>query len=90
MNNLNKNIYYRTAKDQNTLKLINKDISLALGKPENPSTFNTTEAIIVTYDNVPKNGDSSKRFKFQVVIACLLYTSPSPRDATLSRMPSSA
>ena len=24
------------------------------------------------------------------VIACLLYTSPSPRDATLSRMPSSA
>ena len=25
-----------------------------------------------------------------LVIACLLYTSPSPRDATLSRMPSSA
>ena len=25
-----------------------------------------------------------------VVSACLLYTSPSPRDATLSRMPSSA
>ena len=24
------------------------------------------------------------------VCACLLYTSPSPRDATLSRMPSSA
>ena len=24
------------------------------------------------------------------VITCLLYTSPSPRDATLSRMPSSA
>ena len=24
------------------------------------------------------------------VIGCLLYTSPSPRDATLSRMPSSA
>ena len=26
----------------------------------------------------------------QVDIGCLLYTSPSPRDATLSRMPSSA
>ena len=26
----------------------------------------------------------------EVPIACLLYTSPSPRDATLSRMPSSA
>ena len=24
------------------------------------------------------------------IIPCLLYTSPSPRDATLSRMPSSA
>ena len=27
---------------------------------------------------------------FDPVHACLLYTSPSPRDATLSRMPSSA
>ena len=26
----------------------------------------------------------------KLYIACLLYTSPSPRDATLSRMPSSA
>ena len=26
----------------------------------------------------------------EVTRACLLYTSPSPRDATLSRMPSSA
>ena len=26
----------------------------------------------------------------EVVVGCLLYTSPSPRDATLSRMPSSA
>ena len=29
-------------------------------------------------------------FKFGGGTACLLYTSPSPRDATLSRMPSSA
>ena len=27
---------------------------------------------------------------FAALIVCLLYTSPSPRDATLSRMPSSA
>ena len=27
---------------------------------------------------------------FSTLILCLLYTSPSPRDATLSRMPSSA
>ena len=88
MDNRNKDIFYRTTKDQDTLKLINRDISLALGKPGNPSTFNAAEAIIMTYDNVPKYRDSSKRFKFQVVIAtdythtfaCLLYTSPSPRD----------
>ena len=32
------------------------------------------------------NGNKSQASK----IFCLLYTSPSPRDATLSRMPSSA
>ena len=26
----------------------------------------------------------------ELILGCLLYTSPSPRDATLSRMPSSA
>ena len=29
-------------------------------------------------------------FGTDMIMACLLYTSPSPRDATLSRMPSSA
>ena len=29
-------------------------------------------------------------FAKEVADSCLLYTSPSPRDATLSRMPSSA
>ena len=28
--------------------------------------------------------------RFSLLWSCLLYTSPSPRDATLSRMPSSA
>ena len=31
-----------------------------------------------------------ERFEELVNNGCLLYTSPSPRDATLSRMPSSA
>ena len=35
--------------------------------------------------------DQSKKVDYMLpIIACLLYTSPSPRDATLSRMPSSA
>ena len=33
---------------------------------------------------------SAKAIKKSRFIRCLLYTSPSPRDATLSRMPSSA
>ena len=32
----------------------------------------------------------SKLAEIEKTINCLLYTSPSPRDATLSRMPSSA
>ena len=34
--------------------------------------------------------DAEKLHKVEDVNDCLLYTSPSPRDATLSRMPSSA
>ena len=38
--------------------------------------------------NIP---DVLGNFKYtEVSLHCLLYTSPSPRDATLSRMPSSA
>ena len=32
----------------------------------------------------------SKLFRIGVIESCLLYTSPSPRDGLLSRMPSSA
>ena len=35
-------------------------------------------------------GTGSESTHFAVLYICLLYTSPSPRDATLSRMPSSA
>ena len=35
-------------------------------------------------------GESEKAISRAFARACLLYTSPSPRDATLSRMPSSA
>ena len=41
------------------------------------------------YDARGLEGGLELRFRIRVRI-CLLYTSPSPRDATLSRMPSSA
>ena len=34
--------------------------------------------------------DAARRRVYGMEYSCLLYTSPSPRDATLSRMPSSA
>ena len=43
--------------------------------------------------NRPTNWEeeaSAEDFYQYQYISCLLYTSPSPRDATLSRMPSSA
>ena len=67
--NNGQNILYRTAKDLSTLKLIDQDISLALGKYGNPSSFNVTEAIIITYDNIPKYRQRYTLFKYQVVIA---------------------
>ena len=38
----------------------------------------------------PADPGSEHLESLATLLACLLYTSPSPRDATLSRMPSSA
>ena len=40
--------------------------------------------------NVDRNPTAVIETGDRAIIVCLLYTSPSPRDATLSRMPSSA
>ena len=37
-----------------------------------------------------EEGEVLKLEKLEVATGCLLYTSPSPRDRSLSRMPSSA
>ena len=42
------------------------------------------------YELVDKLLETTELESGGVYTACLLYTSPSPRDATLSRMPSSA
>ena len=49
------------------------------------SVFNKVKIKINhTHEEIDENHEGA------VAIICLLYTSPSPRDATLSRMPSSA
>ena len=56
---------------------------------KDPST-NTENVVMVTIDGVqwsiPFDDDNTKYQQYN----CLLYTSPSPRDRTRSRMPSSA
>ena len=58
--------------------------------------FGAAGAVIVAHDNVRArmSTDQFREFNNQVIPAspmgCLLYTSPSPRDGLLSRMPSSA
>ena len=50
------------------------------------------EAITVSYEGLDTDNGTLQLVNItgQVLNTCLLYTSPSPRDATLSRMPSSA
>ena len=54
--------------------------------------INTTTAVAMYYveGNVQHKGSVNNANYLTRVMHCLLYTSPSPRDATLSRMPSSA
>ena len=52
--------------------------------PMNPS-IPSVDDIMASVDEIPSVDDLMSS-----VDTCLLYTSPSPRDATLSRMPSSA
>ena len=50
--------------------------------------FGKSKITGVVWNEFEKN--DTKKFKVKGVINCLLYTSPSPRDGLLSRMPSSA
>ena len=47
---------------------------------------------IISYEKITtvENKDGVNEFKDDPIDVCLLYTSPSPRDGLLSRMPSSA
>ena len=68
---------------------------LMLGYMNAESLKKTQETGLVTFYSRSRKtlwtkGETSGNTLKYISIACLLYTSPSPRDATLSRMPSSA
>ena len=48
------------------------------------------QEIVDKYHEINKTSFEKFGIDFDIYYSCLLYTSPSPRDATLSRMPSSA
>ena len=77
--------------------------AIGLAKDSNSEKFDESLDVAVRLSVDPRKADQNIRGsvvlpkgtgkKFRVLVfakGCLLYTSPSPRDATLSRMPSSA
>ena len=81
-------------------KVVNPDIGIAglrhpsFPVPQNQGVFNPTNGVSSGIQIFPANAYTPEVHRLLQVAAniydCLLYTSPSPRDATLSRMPSSA
>ena len=51
---------------------------------------NMVKEVIKTFTNFSVDKDPANNCLDTAIITCLLYTSPSPRDGLLSRMPSSA
>ena len=62
----------------------NPKLVIITDEPEQAKTFHTADRL---QQEAKKLGWKYYLYK---LTGCLLYTSPSPRDATLSRMPSSA
>ena len=61
--------------------------TLDLNKAEDIVTIDLKDKSSMADYMIIASGTSSRHIQS---LSCLLYTSPSPRDATLSRMPSSA
>ena len=68
------------------------DFNAAMGIEESVGTLNLgTNTITGSLLSTDMGGaGETDPFEFTVADGCLLYTSPSPRDRTRSRMPSSA
>ena len=63
-----------------------RELDYSLGFLKTQDFYEGIRAQLIDKDRNPKWSHEA----VDVVTNCLLYTSPSPRDATLSRMPSSA
>ena len=66
------------------------EISKSLKRQYNVEVFNGTTRLDNIQFNASFNTNSEDIENFLYYFSCLLYTSPSPRDLSTSRMPSSA
>ena len=66
------------------LPLLETDFSIRVAELRSPEALIAGDSDLAELDRATR-GEIGRRLK-----ACLLYTSPSPRDGLLSRMPSSA
>ena len=62
------------------------------GGPESDDLLNAATCVVdeTAQRSYSTSQSGEKKISYASVIPCLLYTSPSPRDRTKSRMPSSA
>ena len=79
-------IIYDSSIDQGLIKSL-KVAVIGFGSQGHAHSLNLHESGIDITVGLREDSESFKRAQD---MGCLLYTSPSPRDATLSRMPSSA
>ena len=66
------------------------ELAEKLSSATNSLDFDEQTLFLNTSANTVGVGTNAPASKFDVRGTCLLYTSPSPRDRTRSRMPSSA
>ena len=80
-------LYVLFLNSNGTVKSSQKISSTEGGLSESGVSLNNTDQFGISVAAV---GDLDGDSVTDICVGCLLYTSPSPRDATLSRMPSSA
>ena len=78
-------------KDLESSPKLSSEHSIEETKKEQETVHNQSEVAIKNDSfDASKQSTNQKYFRCSLFTICLLYTSPSPRDRTRSRMPSSA
>ena len=66
MDSNGRNMFYRLATDRNTLELAKRDVARLNSGPS--LSFNATQVIVVTYDNVNQHRGDSNRYHYQFAL----------------------